>query len=806
MNKYQKLSAFVAVALVAGQAAVALGQLAPAPSVDTSVSTPTSTAPAASTSTVETVIAPDTTAPHIIAIAAVSVEPTTMVVTWTTDELAYGRVEYGLSAAYGSSTPESAVASLEQTQTITGLAVGTVYHYRIAATDAAGNVTYSESRTITTAAEPEIVDNAPPGVLNVAVSNVTTSSAAVQVTTDELARVQIEYGTSEQYGSSVSAGDEFALDHALSITGLAASTTYHYRVFAEDVAGNQAYAFDNTFTTAPPAAVPVIPPPPVVAPEIPVATSTETIATTTVALLITEPLTSSIGTSTAEISWITNKVSDGTVAYTGPHASGTAQTATSGTVHTVLLTGLSPETNYSYVITAHDAATGETVTVENLEFNTLPVLTHPASILISSVETEVGTSTAAILWDTNLLGTGEVHYGTSTAYGSSSGYAGDLKTSHVHTLTGLAHDTKYNFQVLSEDAAGNMTISENYVFRTASSTVTNVISEATTTLNETETILEEEAGLENKIVDENTGIAVIPTLPEDLPLPPPPVLQGGAAPPTPLLPATLTHAEALDGQALLIFEEPPGHHTTNVRVVRNAHTVPKHPKDGVIVYQGNSASFTDVNLANGHTYHYAIYGVDVFRGFSPPVLLAVTPIAGKTQSILEATPETTPITPKFAFSQDMAAGDMGRDVRHAQLLLAQNSQIYPQGLITGYFGPLTAQAITQFQAKHSLLATGFADAATRAKLESISEIRTITKQSSFYRNLSSGMQGHDVLALQTFLSAEGQYPQALFTGYFGPLTKAALIRFQSVQGIIPASGYFGPATRQKVEEITTRKK
>jgi len=53
--------------------------------------------------------------------------------------------------------------------------------------------------------------------------------------------------------------------------------------------------------------------------------------------------------------------------------------------------------------------------------------------------------------------------------------------------------------------------------------------------------------------------------------------------------------------------------------------------------------------------------------------------------------------------------------------------------------------------------------------------------------------------LQQFLTNLGTqiYPEALITGYFGPLTQAAVKRYQAWQGII-TTGYFGPLTRAAV--------
>src|SRR4051812_19343034 len=66
------------------------------------------------------------------------------------------------------------------------------------------------------------------------------------------------------------------------------------------------------------------------------------------------------------------------------------------------------------------------------------------------------------------------------------------------------------------------------------------------------------------------------------------------------------------------------------------------------------------------------------------------------------------------------------------------------------------------------------------------------------RQLQLGMSGQDVSALQSFLALDSSvYPQGLITGYFGPLTKAAVIRFQTKNGI-SAVGRVGPITMNAI--------
>jgi hypothetical protein len=85
---------------------------------------------------------------------------------------------------------------------------------------------------------------------------------------------------------------------------------------------------------------------------------------------------------------------------------------------------------------------------------------------------------------------------------------------------------------------------------------------------------------------------------------------------------------------------------------------------------------------------------------------------------------------------------------------------------------------------------------------------TTTAPNFFTKNLAPGSTGTDVTALQDFLVKDGDYPQAIITGYYGSLTEAAVKTFQSKYGIVnygspSTTGYgtVGPKTRGKMNEI-----
>ncbi len=80
---------------------------------------------------------------------------------------------------------------------------------------------------------------------------------------------------------------------------------------------------------------------------------------------------------------------------------------------------------------------------------------------------------------------------------------------------------------------------------------------------------------------------------------------------------------------------------------------------------------------------------------------------------------------------------------------------------------------------------------------------TSTTDFQFTRNLSVGVRGNDVFVLQQFLIAGEFLNLATPTGYFGPATKTAVMRWQKSIGISAPSGFFGLLSRGKINTPIT---
>ncbi|MGE0453569.1 MAG: Ig-like domain-containing protein [Vicinamibacteria bacterium] len=101
---------------------------------------------------------------------------------------------------------------------------------------------------------------------------------------------------------------------------------------------------------------------------------------------------------------------------------------------------------------------------------TLTVSNDVTPPLLAGVAASNLTATGAtIAWTSSEPADGQVEYGATTAYGSTTTLATGLVTSHAQALGGLASATTYHYRVKSRDAAGNLATSADFSFTTAAS-------------------------------------------------------------------------------------------------------------------------------------------------------------------------------------------------------------------------------------------------------------------------------------------------------------------------------------------------
>jgi len=157
--------------------------------------------------------------------------------------------DYGTTEAYGQQTPERESERPEEDgeeAVIGGLTPGTLYHYRIVATNSYGT-SYGADRTFSTGPEPLVETEAAEAV--------SYDAAALRGTIDPRGAeidYYFEYGTTDAYGQHTlefgAGSGTTSAQKTLSVSGLAEDSTYHFRIVAKNGYGT-AYGSDRTFST-----------------------------------------------------------------------------------------------------------------------------------------------------------------------------------------------------------------------------------------------------------------------------------------------------------------------------------------------------------------------------------------------------------------------------------------------------------------------------------------------------------------------------------------------------------------------------
>jgi hypothetical protein len=186
---------------------------------------------------------PDTTAPLISNILVGDITETRATISWTTDEEATSQVDYGTTTNYGSSSALGVVLATSHSVTLTELERDTTYHYRVKSADNSENEAVSDDNTFTTP------DTTAPVISDITATDITEASATITWTTNEPTTSQVEYGLTDSYGSSSSEDTALVTTHSVTLSGLAAGSTYHYKVESADASGNNAVSEDNTLET-----------------------------------------------------------------------------------------------------------------------------------------------------------------------------------------------------------------------------------------------------------------------------------------------------------------------------------------------------------------------------------------------------------------------------------------------------------------------------------------------------------------------------------------------------------------------------
>src|SRR5438874_1919357 len=168
--------------------------------------------------------------------------------------------QYGLTTSYGSTTAtQTKTGNTVQvvSANISGLTTNTTSHFRMVAHNG-GGTSFGADRTFT-----PLTATGPPVVSTSAATLIASFSATLNGSLDPhglTTTVSFQYGTTTSYGSTTSMQTQTGNTYrniAANISGLMASTTYHFRIVASNSSGTS-MGSDKTFTTLATTGAPVV--------------------------------------------------------------------------------------------------------------------------------------------------------------------------------------------------------------------------------------------------------------------------------------------------------------------------------------------------------------------------------------------------------------------------------------------------------------------------------------------------------------------------------------------------------------------
>jgi len=425
----------------------------------------------------------DSMAPSLIGLPAVTAGRDSATISWVTDEASTTRLKYVV--AVDNTTVPATLTSL-QSELVTnhfviliGLASSTTYNFQIISADAGANTLTSPASSpyLQFSTDFDKADAVPPAITfneasqgpSVANSSLTDNIASATFSANENAFFSMVYQASTTPPASysketgapslVTAG----MENTVTMEGLIANTKYYYKLRARDLFGNTGelgpYFFTTTSDIIPPSAVNDL--------DVPAAS----VASTSLTLTWTAPGdNASVGTAGSyDIRYSTISAPDLSANWnTATQIANEPLPAVSTTPQSMAITGLTPSTTYYFALKTGDEIPNWS-NLSNIVSATTPAQLDIIPPVITNVTMgAVGTTTAAISWDTDKNSSSLVDFGLTVSYGNTQGNSSVSAKSHTVNMAGLAPNTKYYYRPKSIDGSGNVGSKEDpsYFFTT----------------------------------------------------------------------------------------------------------------------------------------------------------------------------------------------------------------------------------------------------------------------------------------------------------------------------------------------------
>ena len=436
---------------------------------------------------------------------------------------------------------------------------------------------------------------------------------------------------------------------------------------------------------------------------------------------------------------------------------------------------------------AKDAAGNVSISMSAPVMVTLD-LTPPSdttSPIISNTVSNPSSNGILITWNTDELASSFVDYGLTTSYGTSTSEI-DLSprvTNHSISLSNLVSCSTYHYRVLSTDGDTNQATGDDNIF-----TTTGCTGGATVGNQNSSNITHQSGGTVNLNSDGNSITLVVP-------------------PSFSINNADFQIKQLNKSETLGTTSVPTGYLTIGSYVYDlkalsdNSTAITSFDNPLTVTLSYTSSDVIGMNESSLKIYRW-----------DGSVWTALTNCSVDT-NLKTVTCNTNHFSVFSLFGQAVqipyisGSGGGGSTIIYGctdPLALNYQTSVMSNPVLCKY--PIKQNIITAISGCKDLNALNYDNSAIGSDI-SLCKYSTIKKsiESNFTRDLKLGMEGSDVKLLQEYLNSHGFIIAKSGAGSkgkevdkFGPSTKAALIRFQKSKGITPANGYFGPKTREFV--------
>ena len=179
------------------------------------------------------------------------VTESSVIITWVTSEPCTSQVEYGATTNYGKILDSGGALVISHKVTLNSLNASTEYHFKVVSKNAKG--IFAQPSTDGTFITPAPPDTTPPVISGIGTTDVSDTTITIAWVTNEKATSQVEYGTSNSYGSTTATDENRVTAHSIPISGLEPNKAYYFKVKSRDASKNEAALEANQpFKTQPP--------------------------------------------------------------------------------------------------------------------------------------------------------------------------------------------------------------------------------------------------------------------------------------------------------------------------------------------------------------------------------------------------------------------------------------------------------------------------------------------------------------------------------------------------------------------------